>query len=198
MSADQSTSRDAPQIAADELRTQDEDFRRRIEELYRAHNDALVGLVYHRLHSYVEARDVAHEAYVRLLQLDKPGAISLLQAWLFRTAINLAQDRLRRRRVRERDAHLLYDPDHSDAPSAEQLCIQEEESACVRRAVEQLPPKCRQAFTLVQFHGRRYCEVAAQMGVTEAAARQLVCRAIEHLANAVVGAGRAKRRRVSL
>jgi RNA polymerase sigma-70 factor (ECF subfamily) len=105
---------------------------------------------------------------------------------------------LRKRRVRERDAHLLPDLEKEDCPSAEQLCIEAQERARIHAAVQELPPKCRQAFTLVQFHDLEYADVAAQMGVTQTAARQLVCRAIEHLAKAIVGTGPPKRRRDEL
>src|SRR5689334_14906628 len=54
--------------------------------LFREHNRSLMSFLVARLRSVHEARDVAQEAYVRLLQLDKPGAVSLLRSYLFRTA----------------------------------------------------------------------------------------------------------------
>ena len=67
------------------------------------HNRLLVGYLTSRLRSEQEAKEVAQEAYVRLLQLQDPGTSSLLRAYLFKTATNLAIDRLRHRRV-ERQA----------------------------------------------------------------------------------------------
>jgi RNA polymerase sigma factor (sigma-70 family) len=69
--------------------------------LYREHNRVLVRCLTARLRSEQEAKEVAQEAYVRLLQLQKPGAPSLLRAYLFKTATNIAIDRLRHRRVRQ-------------------------------------------------------------------------------------------------
>jgi DNA-directed RNA polymerase specialized sigma24 family protein len=77
-----------------------------IERLFREHNQSLVRFLNARLASEHEAREVAQEAYVRLLQLDKPGAIGFLRAFLFKTASNLAVDRLRHRRI-VRDAALF-------------------------------------------------------------------------------------------
>ena len=65
-----------------------EDFSARCERLFREHHEALVGLLNAKLHSRVDARDVAQEAYVRLFQLDRAGAISHLRGWLFKTALN--------------------------------------------------------------------------------------------------------------
>ena len=69
-----------------------------VSKLFRDHNRMLVGYLTSRLRSEQEAKEVAQEAYVRLLQLQDPGTPSLLRAYLFKTATNLAIDRLRHRR----------------------------------------------------------------------------------------------------
>jgi len=52
-----------------------------VARLFREHNDALVSLLALRLRSLHDAKEVAQEAYVRLLQLDRSdGAISLLRS----------------------------------------------------------------------------------------------------------------------
>src|SRR5687767_9404878 len=66
-----------------------------VERLFREHNEALIRFLRPRVRSRQEAREVAQEAYVRLLSLDRAGAVSYLRAFLFKTAANLAVDRLR-------------------------------------------------------------------------------------------------------
>src|SRR5215831_11895053 len=58
-----------------------------VERLFAEHNRALIRFLRTRVRSDQEARDVAQEAYVRLLQIDQPGTISFLRAYLFRTAL---------------------------------------------------------------------------------------------------------------
>src|ERR1700732_5026585 len=70
-----------------------------IERLFREHNEALVRFLRGRVESHNEALEVAQEAYVRLLSLDQPGAVSYLRAFLFKTAANMAIDRRRRHRT---------------------------------------------------------------------------------------------------
>src|SRR5580700_507376 len=72
-----------------------------VERLFREHNEALIRFLRGRVGSRNEALEVAQEAYVRLLSLDQPGAVSYLRAFLFKTAANIAIDR--RRRVRSYD-----------------------------------------------------------------------------------------------
>src|SRR5271163_4210660 len=64
----------------------------RVGHLFREHNDALVRFLSARLGSYQDAREVAQEAYVRLLNLDRPEASNFLKALLYKTAANLAID----------------------------------------------------------------------------------------------------------
>src|ERR1700743_3922041 len=73
-----------------------------VERLFREHNEALIRFLRGRVGSHNEALEVAQEAYVRLLSLDQPGAVSYLRAFLFQTANNLALDRLRRDQVHSR------------------------------------------------------------------------------------------------
>src|SRR5690348_4332863 len=90
-----------------------------IEQLFREHNDALIRFLLSRLRSYQEAREVAQEAYVRLLNLHQPGAVSYLRAFLFKTAANLATDRLRRDEVHERATELPLFHEFADARTPE-------------------------------------------------------------------------------
>ena len=65
----------------------------RISRLFSEHNESLIQFLATRLRSVQEAKEVAQEAYVRLLSLEDSGAVSFLRAFLFKTAANLAVDR---------------------------------------------------------------------------------------------------------
>src|SRR5262245_13404725 len=72
-----------------------------VDRLFRDHNELLVRLLRARLGSEAEAHEAAQEAYVRLLQLDRPDQPSFMRAYLFKIAANVATDMLRRRQVIE-------------------------------------------------------------------------------------------------
>src|SRR5690349_24237416 len=71
-----------------------------VGNLFRENNQTLVRFLNARLGSEQEAKEVAQEAYVKLLQLERRGAISFMRGYLFRIAANLAVDRLRQRKAR--------------------------------------------------------------------------------------------------
>jgi RNA polymerase sigma factor (sigma-70 family) len=149
-----------------------------IERLFREHNEALIRFLALRLRSQQEAKEVAQEAYVRLLDLDRPGAVSFLRAFLFKTAANLAIDRIRHERTARQAAKsgLLMDGLGS-GPTPEQSAASAEEIALLESLLEELPPKCRRAFLMHRIHGLEFAEIAAQMGLGERMVRTYVVRA---------------------
>jgi RNA polymerase sigma factor (sigma-70 family) len=150
-----------------------------VSRLFRDHNRMLVGYLTSRLRSEQEAREVAQEAYVRLLQLQNPGTPSLLRAYLFKTATNLAIDRLRHRRVQQQAEeqpelfeNLSATGVESDDP-AKQL-IEREQTARLLGYLQELPPKCQQVFNSHRLEGVPQHEVAARVGVSERMVRRYV------------------------
>lgn len=150
----------------------------RITRLFSEHNESLVRFLAARLHSVQEAKEVAQEAYVRLLSLDDSGAVSFLRAFLFKTAANLAVDRLRsRNRQRQAMSAGLCD-ELREAPTPDYVVAQAEEAEIVRRLIGELPPKCRQVFLLHRIHGEELSQIAKQMELSERMVRHYVLRAV--------------------
>lgn len=149
-----------------------------VERLFREHNESLLRFLAMRLHSHQEAKEVAQEAYVKLLNLDQSQAISYQRAFLFKTAANLAIDRLRGRdrRERARETGLFDELREAHTPEHEALVAQEVEH--LQKLIAQLPAKCRQAFLLYKIEGLEFSEVAARMSLSERMVRDYVVRAI--------------------
>jgi len=152
-----------------------------VTRLFREHNQALVSLLTLQLRSFQDAKEVAQESYVRLLQLDRPGAASLLRAYLFRIASNLAVDRLRQRNVRYRcaaavEAELFEELTVRDDPERRTLAA--EELRFVNRCLEELSPSCQRAFYLHRVQGLAVTQIATELGVTERMVRHHLTRAL--------------------
>jgi RNA polymerase sigma factor (sigma-70 family) len=150
-----------------------------VSQLFRDHNRLLVGYLTSRLGSEQEAKELAQESYVRLLQLQDPGDPSLLRAYLFKTATNLAIDRLRHRRVQHQaeEQPQLFDSltaggVESNDP-ARQL-VEREETARLLGYLQELPLKCQQVFSLHRLDGFTQNEVAMRVAVSERMVRRYV------------------------
>lgn len=151
-----------------------------IERLFREHNEALIRFLMARLRSYQDAREVAQEAYVRLLSLDEPGAVSYLRAFLFKTAANLATDRQRRAAAHLRATELPLFHEFADVRTPERRAADRETVQRLERLIAAMPAKCRQAFILYQFDGLEFAPIATRMGISERMVRKYVVRALLH------------------
>lgn len=113
--------------------------------------------------------DIVQETYCRLAGLDSVAHIVSGRAYFFRTARNIAIERIRRARivridcVTEIDALNVVD----DEPSPERVVAGRRELVRVQTLIEGLPERCRQIFTLRRIHGLSQREVATRLGVTE-------------------------------
>lgn len=150
----------------------------RITRLFSEHNESLVRFLSVRLHSVQEAKEVAQEAYVRLLSLDDSGAVSFLRAFLFKTAVNLAVDRLRSRNRQRQAMNAGLCDELREAPTPYHEAAQAEEAEIVRRLIGELPPKCRHAFLLHRIQGEDFSQIAKQMELSERMVRHYVLRAV--------------------
>ena len=160
-------------------------YRERIAELCRQHEKGLLRMLLGRVGSMQEARDIAQEAYVRLLALDRRGTVSFLEGYLWKIAANIAKDRGRTQQRRSaQDLSLMSKPDMS-SPSPESVCVAHERLEICRNAIEELPPKCRAAFLMRVFDGLPLAEIARHLCIDISGVKRYVARGYEHCQRAV-------------
>jgi len=149
-----------------------------VSRLFRDNNTALLNFLLTQLANEHEAREVAQEAYVKLLQLDRPEAISYLRTYLFRIAANLAIDRKRRGGRKDRIEQLEVFEEWSQDASVEREVLAEQELSLLKGAIRELKPKYQRAFMLHKFSERPVKEVAVEMGITPRMVRSYITRAV--------------------
>ncbi len=152
----------------------------RLEALCREHHRALVAFLQCRLQSPSDAQEVAQEAYVRMLTLERPEQVDDLRAYLFRTASNLAMDRLRSRSVHARAVDEVAVREPLTAPAPERRAMALERLIGLRQALGELPPKTREAFMAHMIEGLDFGVVARAMKLSERMVRYHVTRALAH------------------
>jgi RNA polymerase sigma-70 factor (ECF subfamily) len=110
------------------------------------------------------------------------------RAWIFTIAVNEARDDMRRR-ARERERMRPAGPEELKARAAEPEMAPEDRELLgeVLRGLEALPPRQREAFLLVRYHGFTFAEAAALTGTGVSAAKMSVARATEKLVRALSG-----------
>jgi len=162
-------------------------------QLYQEHNESLVRFLMTRVDSEQEARDVAQEAYVRMLQLHSPGVVSFLSGYLFKTAANIAIDRMRSRAVQRRVTAKTDGQESHDAPPDQHLEAREQ-LELIQRFVDELPPKCQQAFLLHRIDNLSPPEIASRLGVTKRMVHHYLVRAMAHVQSGLDAATKGRER----
>jgi RNA polymerase sigma-70 factor (ECF subfamily) len=138
-----------------------------------------------------EAEDVTQEAMLRLWRQAprwRHGG-ARVSTWLTRVALNLATDRLRRRRgMALDDAFGPGAEPADDRPGAEAGLRAAERAAALRAALAELPGRQAQAVALRHLQGLSNPEIAAVMEIGVEAVESLVARGRRGLADRLAGA----------
>ena len=123
------------------------------------------------------AEELAVEAFVKLLRHPRwhNGDVNV-EAWLYRTAIRLALDELRRRKRHARFEQWLRFVKPAPAPSPEEMYAAGQEQERVREVLNVLPRK-QAELLLLRSQELSYSEVAAAMNIHPASLGKLLSRA---------------------
>ena len=135
---------------------------------------AAEGVVRERAVAEELVQDVLLELWRRRTQLASDGTA---QAYLFRSTRNRALNHLRHQLVAQRGAVHAAPPESRDAAAPSELVAGEIDQA-VKRALEELTPRCREVFELSRTHGLRYAEIAQTLGVSVKAVEAQMGRAL--------------------
>ncbi len=133
------------------------------ERLITSHYAHLVELLTRFCGDLDLAEDMAQEACLKAW-LKLPGFDAQrgsFQAWLYRIALNLTMDALRRRRYEVALDRLQLNAEDDPAQTGETSLRDQ----AVRAAVLALPEACRAALILREYLGLSYREIAAALGV---------------------------------
>lgn len=160
---------------------------RSLTELFSQHRDGLKRFVSKKLRQNGEAEDVVQETFIRLIQSEQKkgqqvSSMASPEAYMYRTASNLAVDRLRQHssRVDEGDREQLSDDIVGGFEPLRQLEAHERLEQ-LREAVNGLPPKCRQVFVLHKYQQLSYRQVAEHTGISVSMVEKHMMKALTRL-----------------
>lgn len=146
----------------------------------------LFSVAYRMLGTRADAEDVVQDAWLRWQQNTDRAAVQSAEAWLVTIVTRLSIDRLRAAKA-EREAYVgwwLPEPlvetaeEHTPETAME---LASDLSVALLWVLERLSPEERAAFLLRQVFDHGYDEIAALLGKSEAACRQMVHRASERV-----------------
>lgn len=133
------------------------------------HAPALRAFLLARYSSLPDIDNVVQESLVRVLRAHEREPVLSPRGLLFATGRNLALDQLRRQQV------IAFEPitevaDSSvftDSTNVAETVSQREEFDLLTQAIQSLPDRCRQVFTLRTAYGLSQREIAQKLGISE-------------------------------
>jgi len=153
-----------------------------IEALVRHHSRLVYRIAYAVLRRHHDAEDATQETFLRVLRYSsKLAAVEDPKTWLARIAWRVAVDRAkqhgRKREIALEDPERPFEEVASAETPADETVHGVQTGAALERLIAALPDKLRQPLILSTIEEMSPREVAATLGINEAAVRSRVFRA---------------------
>ena len=133
--------------------------------------------------------DLCQDVYARVCEAAHEKIPNPAKPFVFAIARNLMIDRLRHENVISIEA--VADPEifaaAADRPGAERSIIAREELYSLQAALDELPPRCREAVVMKKIEGLSRREIAVRMGIAEKTVKRHLANGMLALASALYG-----------
>lgn len=160
-------------------------------QLVNQHQHRVLNICYRFLCNQEDAQDVMQEVFFEVYKaIGKFRQEAKLTTWLYQIAVSRSLNFLQKRKRQERLAHLrnllrfkaeMGQVSGSLQANPAKELAQQEELRILQQALEALPQNQKIAFTLSQYEGVSYAEIAAIMKTTVSAVETCIHRAKKNL-----------------
>ncbi|HEY6922797.1 MAG TPA: sigma-70 family RNA polymerase sigma factor [Steroidobacteraceae bacterium] len=154
------------------------DAGRLADDLAREHGADLVRFIARRLRSEADARDLAREAYVRLLSMKRQDLMSDPRPYLYRIAANILYEFELKRKADvvgptrwSQDEQAEVEPGDMDSSHLR---------GWLDSVLQGLSPKCRTVLILHRRERMTYEEISARTGISTSMVKKYLAQALQH------------------
>ena len=142
----------------------------------------LIRFIAKRVRTVADARDLAQEAYVRLLRMERKELIRHPRAYLYRIAANILYEFELKRKADVAGLARWTEEQRLDRGAS---CVEgdgEEVALCSRvdHVLAELSPKCRAVLILHRRDGMTYEEVGQQIGISSSMVKKYLSQGLRH------------------
>lgn len=163
-----------------------------LDELFAQYHGSLVRMLYRRTGDRDQAEEIAQETFARAVAAPPRNP----RPWLFAVALNLVREDARKA-ARQGRRLMLYQAERpSRAPGPDEELDRGEQIARVRKALDRLTERDREAL-LLKAEGFNYDEIAATLGLARGAIGTTLARARRRLVEAYRAGGEEETRNVA-
>jgi RNA polymerase sigma factor (sigma-70 family) len=140
----------------------------------------------------MDTDDLVQESFLRILRAHASQPVEHPKAFLFTIARNLALNQIRHDRHEHREALREIDPSAvlDDTPGIPEALARRQEHELLIQALQSLPERARQVFTLRRIYGLSIKEICARLDIAEKTAEAHISLAIRRCTDFVQTADR--------
>lgn len=157
------------------------------DELLRGYND--LRRLLRRTHSAEDAADIAQSSFEHAWRYAQSNDVLSPAGLMFRISRHLQIDTARRRKRGSEE--LLDEGEDIDQLSVCEVTPERQHAArerldIINKTIDNLAPRCREAFVLCKIHGLSYDEAAREMGISPTVIRKYLVQALKECRKAVL------------
>jgi len=163
------------------------------EALFLAYYERLVRFTYGYVKTRSGAEEVVQDVFLNIwAQRERWEVQGAVRTYLYAATRNCALNRIRRSELEQRWADGAGDEKDVTAivprvPQANEQTELAELDAAIQRAIEQLPPRCRETFVLSRQHHLSYEQIADVMDISVKTVQEQIARALRALRASLAG-----------
>lgn len=136
-------------------------------EMVRRYHSRIYWVARRMVKSHEDADDIAQEVFVRAYQsLDAFRGDSAIYTWLYRIAVNLSINHLRKAKVRKLVDIADYIPFLAKAADQDTDVVHKENVSLIEEAIETLPQKQKMVFIMRYYDEMPYEQISAILGTS--------------------------------
>lgn len=161
-----------------------------LDRLFRERREVFLRVLTRRLGNRDDAEEVLQDAFIHFDRASAVRQIDNPDAYLMRTALNLAVDRMRQNLVRSRRDGKWFEAQSIERrglefvapePAPDNALIGKDEVARMGRVLGELSPTVRTAFILHKIRGLSHDETAKTMGLSKSTIEKHIMKAMKFL-----------------
>ncbi len=168
---------------------------RAFEEIVRRYQHQVANIIYLTLGNREEIEDLSQEVFIRVYKsLDRFEFDASLYSWIYRIAVNLCIDEIRRRKIRKAislefftERRLEEERKSKEKVTAADPLFDDEKKQVVRDALQKLSPGHRAVLLLREYEDMSYAEIAKTLHISPQAVKSRIFRAREELRTLLKG-----------
>ncbi len=152
-----------------------------IENSYSENKASLSRFLRRFLDTTEDVEDALHETFLKAYLAERSVSIKSPRSYLFRTAKNLALNKIESRRVRQTDTLADFEAlpvITENENDLEQRAIIDERLEKALQAIANLPTRVREVYVLRKVHGLKQKDIARQLGIAESTVEKHISRGL--------------------